>query len=43
MISNYNKQVGDYYDIDSKDFDKGIRTSSFQKIRQDFKKYENSV
>ena len=38
MISNYNKQVGDYYDIDSKDFDKRYWSNFIlQKIRQDFR------
>mgnify|MGYP001193958223 FL=1 len=38
MISNYNKQVGDYYDIDSNDFDKRYWNNFIlQRIRQDFR------
>ena len=38
MISDYNKTVGDYYDIDSYDFDKRYwKNLILQKIRQDFR------
>ena len=38
MIRAYNKQVGDYYDIDSKNFDKRYWSNFIlQKIRQDFR------
>ena len=38
MISNYNKEVGDYYDIDSDDFDRRYWSNLIlQKIRQDFR------
>ena len=38
MISNYNKQVGDYYDIDSNDFDNRYWNNFIlQRIRQDFR------
>ena len=38
MISDYNKTVGDYYDIDSKDFDRRYWSNLIlQKIRQDFR------
>ena len=38
MISNYNKQVRDYYDIDSNDFDNRYWNNFIlQRIRQDFR------
>tara|TARA_X000000950_G_C13804244_1_gene614898 strand:+ start:213 stop:1031 length:819 start_codon:yes stop_codon:yes gene_type:complete len=50
MISNYTKLVGDYYDIDSYDFDKRYWNNLIlQKIRQDFRentkrlKFDNAL
>ena len=44
MISNYNKQVGDYYDIDSKNFDKRYWSNHIlQRIRQDFRVHTQNL